>query len=135
VTTDTPTRPPKEQQDQISPPVRDWVVSYRIGIESTGRVLLMGFHIEARFTDKPHLSGSVAEFGDIELAVKVIRELHYATPLVVLIEDWEKATERDIQQLCRRIADTGASANMLFWNPGSRTARAHMGQKSAGGRL
>lgn len=102
------------------------LTTYRVEVEHTGRVLLQGFHIEISVTDAPGQYSLVAEFGDEDLALRVIEKLAYRARLVVRAKQWPTLEGTPLNALCRRVSDTGASANMLFWNPRAANARALM---------
>lgn len=106
--------------------------TYRIEVEKTGRVLLQGFHVEVVFTDAPDGNLMVAEFGEPELAFRVIEKLRYRVPLIVRMQHWPAIEGTSLGRLCRRVSDTGASANMLLWNPAFAPARAQMDMPRAG---
>lgn len=105
------------------------LVTWRIEIRDTGRWLLNAFHIAPEFLPKDHEARCprrlrIAEFGDEEIARRVIQRLNHAAPLSVRRMDWGPLAGTPLQELCVRIDRTGASANILFWSPAARAARA-----------
>lgn len=101
------------------------LATYRIENVATARTLLNGFHTEIRFTDIPLSGAGIAEFGSREIAERVLAALKYSVRLTVVEHVWPPALDDTrLSRLCRQVSDTGASVNLLLWNPGRPMARA-----------
>lgn len=124
MTTATRTEPSAATMERTSAPR---LVTYRIENCATGRVLLNGFHTEIQFTSTPETSEGIAEFGSRASAEAVLVALDYSVHLEVVEREWPWLDDVATSKLSRRVADTGASANLLFWNPRRRLARALSG--------
>lgn len=125
-------RPSTLQEERTQANKHDELSTFRIEIEGTGRWLLNGFHIAPEFMPKDHEAHDavrrcrIAEFGDVAIAHRVIEQLRHPAPLIVRRQDWGPLAGQPLQDLCVRVDRTGGHANMLFWSPTSRAARALM---------
>jgi hypothetical protein len=130
--TETQNNPKSEPSGDEHPADDQQMTTFRIEIDRTGRTLLQGFHVGARFSPLRELvdESRVAEFGDHLIATQVIARLRHAAPLMVVRKDWGRIEGATLQRLCCRVETTGGAANMLFWNPVSRAARALMDMPS-----
>lgn len=124
---------PKQTTASTTRPNHDnEMVTYRIEIEGTGRLLTQGFHIAPAFMprecelDRGNGYEPVAEFGTDPIAQCVIEKLDHAAPLIVRRQEWGALAGMPLERLCNRVDRTGAHINMLLWTPPSRAARALM---------